>query len=182
MLNIDNYIKEKKWRKDNNSRRNDIFDLIKMGENSTNFLEKLGCVLLYNQINEDLIKENLILSYTYITLQLKPKRINTDLYFDNDTFGMLINKFQQFAIKEYNYDVLIKYLKEANKKRNLLTHQIIKIKNNKKTKEVLDEYINYSKECLMLLVEYLNALLNDIEWIYEEYSKEFLTPIEENNC
>lgn len=181
MINIDQYIKDKKWREIDNLRRNEIYDLIKTGHNSNSLLEKLGCVLLYNQFNEDLIKENLILSYTYVTLQLRPKKININLSFDNDTFGVLINKFKQLAIQEYNYKTLIQCLKEMNKKRNLLVHQILKIKNTKKIKEILNEYIFFSEECRKLLIEYLNALLNDIEWVYGEYSKEYLTnPIQNN--
>lgn len=179
MVNIDNYIDKKQWREDINSRKREIFNLIQKGKKSPSILERLGCVLLYNQFNEDLIKEILLLSYAYLTLKLKPKKIDMNLSFDNDTFGILINKFQQFAIKEYNYDLLLGYLKESNKQRNILTHQIIKIKNNKRTKEVLNKYIDYSQECCMLLVEYLNVLLNDIEWIYGEYSKETLNNFDE---
>jgi hypothetical protein len=81
-----------------------------------------------------------------------------EINLDKSTFGKLIEYFNQYAVKEYNRDIIEKYLKMLNEDRNKVVHKLFDIKNIDKLEKDLDNYSELAYEVIILLNEYYDQI------------------------
>ena len=147
------------WEKDyKQERKIYLLNIAKECENSEKIADTIGGILIYNQLVEQFLKETIICSISYIKAEIWPSSVQMNLDFDKATFGVLIEYFKQFAVKEYNRDVILKYLKDIKKTRNDTVHRLFEIKDIKNLKNELNDYYGKSFELVMLLNEYYNEI------------------------
>ena len=97
------------------------------------------------------MKETIICSISYIKAEIWPSSVQMNLDFDKATFGNLIEYFKQFAIKEYNRDIILKYLRDIKKTRNDTVHRLFEIQDIKNLKNELKNYYGKAYELVILL-------------------------------
>ena len=98
------------------------------------------------------------LSVFYIKAEIWPASVLLKVDFNKVTFGKMIELFKQYATIEYNRDALLCDLKEYNKKRNEVVHNLFYIEDLEELSKELDEYAELAKEIILLLLEYDNAV------------------------
>ncbi len=167
-----NFMINKEWKKDyKRERKNFLLTIAKKCENSDEISDIIGGMLIYNQLIEQLLKEIIICSIQYIKAEIWPTSVRMNLNFDKATFGTLIEYFKQFAVEEYNYDVITKHLNSIKKTRNNVVHHLFDIPDIENIKYELKEYYDKSYKLVLLLNKYydqisynLHDLENRVEW------------------
>jgi hypothetical protein len=149
----------KEWEKDYKvDRKLYLIDLAKKSFEEKDISKKIGGMLIYNQVVEQLLKEVIICSIGYIKAEIYPSSIKMEINLDKSTFGKLIEYFNQYAVKEYNRDIIEKYLKMLNEDRNKVVHKLFDIKNIDKLEKDLDNYSELAYEVIILLNEYYDQI------------------------
>ncbi len=159
MDEVINFMINKDWEKDyKRERKIFLLNIATECEKSDKTADVIGGILIYNQLIEQLLKETIICSIGYIKAEIWPASVQMNLSFDKATFGTLIEYFKQFAIKEYNRDVILKYLKDIKKMRNDVVHNLFDVPDIKNIKNGLKDYYGKSYELFMLLNEYYDQI------------------------
>lgn len=159
MDEVINFMINKDWEKDyKRERKLFLLNIATECENSNKTAYVIGGMLIYNQLIEQLLKETIICSIGYIKAEIWPASVQMNLNFDKATFGTLIEYFKQFAVKEYNRDVIIKYLNDIKKTRNDVVHNLFDVPDIKSIKNELKDYYGKSYELVMLLNEYYDQI------------------------
>lgn len=163
MDEVVNYMINKEWEKDYRAERKTyLLNVAVECETSNKTSDLIGGMLIYNQLVEQFLKETIIVSIGYIKAEIWPAKVKMNLDFDKATFGVLIEYFKQFAIEEYNRDIIIKYLNDTKKTRNNMVHRLFEIEKIKDLKSELKDYYGKSYELVMLLNEYYNQITNKL--------------------
>lgn len=123
---------------------------------------RIGGMLIYNQIVEQLLKEIIICSIGYIKAEIWPSSVQMDINISKLTFGKLIEYFKKFVIKKYNREILIKYLEELNRQRNEIVHKLFDFEEVMQIETKLIEYGEMSDEVIGLLLEYYNSISEEL--------------------
>ena len=153
------YMINKEWTKE--SKIEGKIHLFKMAQESIKsekLQDKIGGVLILNQVIEQLLREIIIASLSYVRAEIWPTEVELNIQTSKATFGKLIEYFKRFAIKKYNREILIKDLEKLNMNRNKLVHNLFDIKDESNLKEELKKYEEISDEVIELLIEYYNAI------------------------
>ena len=149
------FMLNKDWEKDyKKERKTYLLNIAKECEKSKKIADIIGGILIYNQ----LLKETIICSISYIKAEIWPSIVQMNLDFDKATFGNLIEYFKQFAIKEYNRDIILKYLRDIKKTRNDTVHRLFEIQDIKNLKNELKNYYGKAYELVILLNEYYDQI------------------------
>ena len=157
------YMINKEWEKESKiERKYYLLEIAQNSKNSEELSNKIGGMLIFNQITEQLLKEAIICSIAYIKAEIWPTSVQFDLQISKATFGKLIEYFKQFAIKKYNREILMKYLEKLNHGRNEVVHNLFDIEDTEVLKEKLNKYDELSEEVIVLLIEYYNAICDDL--------------------
>ncbi len=153
------YMINREWEKESKiERKRFLFNIAKESKDSEEISQKIGGMLIFNQIAEQLLKEVIICSIGYLKAEIWPTSIEFNLQLTKCTFGKLIEYFKQLTIKEYNREILIECLEKLNKNRNDMVHKLFDIENIDVLKKKLNEYDELSEETIELLLEYYNAI------------------------
>lgn len=139
-----------------------LFKLAQKSIKSENLENKIGGVLILNQVIEQLLREVILSSLAYVKAEIWPASIELNIQTSKATFGKLIEYFKKFAIKKHNREILIKDLEELNVNRNKLVHNLFDIKDEKNLEIELSRYDEISEEIIGLLVEYYNAISDEL--------------------
>ena len=119
------FMVNKEWEKDEKEERK--LYLLKIARDSSkcdDSTQKIGGMLIYNQIIEQLLKEIIIGSIAYVKAEIWPAEVKMNFNFNKMPLGNLINSFEQYATKEHNREIIIKYLREYSEKRNVVVHNL----------------------------------------------------------
>lgn len=161
------YMANKEWQKESKIEgKNNLFRMAKESKKSEKLSNKIGGMLIYNQIIEQLLKEIIVCSIAYIKAEIWPTSVKLDVCVSKLTFGKLIEYFKKFVIKKYNREILIKYLEQLNNCRNEIVHKLFDFNEINQINLKLDEYGDLSDEVINLLLEYYNVIseeLNDLD-------------------
>ena len=132
------YMINKMWLNESKlERKYYLFEIAKESKNSEELSTRIGGVLIFNQITEQLLKEVIMCSIAYVKAEIWPTDIELKIKIQRATFGKLIDYFKQFTIKKYNREVLIESLMRLNKNRNEIVHKLFDIENS----EILKNYL-----------------------------------------
>lgn len=169
------YMKNKEWTKE--SKIESKMNLVRMAQSNmkSNKLEnKIGGVLILNQIIEQLLREVIISSIAYIKAEIWPSEVELTIQTSKATLGKLIDFFKKFAIKKYNREVLIDLLEKLLIYRNKLVHNLFDLKDEKSICKELIEYDNLSESVIELLIEYYNAISEQLLELDKRVNFDFL--------
>lgn len=167
MNEVSEHIKNKEWLID--SKIDKFFYYYRIAEKcskSSKIEDLVSGVLLYNQLVEKILKETIIISVIVMKAKLWPERVSFYLDFEKATFGKLIQYYKNFAIKKYNRDIIVKYLKDILPIRNKVIHSLFDIDDI--NKELLD-YFGKSDELIMMLNGYYNSIAENILYDLENF-------------
>lgn len=139
-----------------------LFRLAQESIKSDKLQDKIGGILIINQVIEQLLREIIIASLSYVRAKIWPADIELNVQTSKATFGKLIEYFKKFTIKKYNREVLIEDLEELNTNRNKLVHNLFDIKDESNLKKELEKYEEISDEVIKLLFEYYNAISEEL--------------------
>lgn len=104
------YMIERRWANDEKSERKIyLFKLAQKSKAQEDILNKIGGMLIYNQLIEEFLKDIVFLSVNYIKVEIWPTSAQMSFDFSKSTFGELINAFKQYATIEHNRNLLLKY-------------------------------------------------------------------------
>lgn len=157
------YMVNKEWTKESKIEgKLYLFRMAQESIKSDKLQNKIGGVLIINQVIEQLLREIIIASLSYVRAEIWPTNIELNIQTSKATFGKLIEYFKKFAIKKYNREVLIKDLEELNINRNKLVHNLFDIKDESNLKKELEKYEEISDELIQLLFEYYNAISEEL--------------------
>lgn len=155
MKSILEYMINKEWEKDYKQKRKlYLIDLAKNSFAEKDISKKIGGILIYNQVLEQLLKEIIVCSICYIKAEIYPSSISMEINLDKLTFGRLIDYFKQYAIKEYNKNIIENYLKKLNKDRNKVVHKLFDLEDINVLENELNKYNDLAYEVIHLLNEY----------------------------
>ncbi|MDF2866214.1 MAG: hypothetical protein K0R72_1032 [Clostridia bacterium] len=153
------YMINKEWEKDYKAKRKIyLINLAEKSKREKDISNKIGSMLIYNQVIEQILKEVIICSVGYIKAEIWPSSIQLDINLDRATFGVLIEYFKQYAVKEYNRDIILEYLQKLNIERNKVVHKLFDIEDIRKLSKQLNEYGDLAYELIILLNEYYDQI------------------------
>ena len=159
MDEIVEYMVKRKWSTDLKSERKIyLLQLARQSKASAEISEKIGAMLIYNQVIEQFLADIIELSIYYIKAEIWPASVQLKVDFEKTTFGKMIELFKQYATIEYNRDTLLSYLKEYKTKRNQVVHKLFDIEDFAALSKELDQYADLADEIVHLLAEYDNQV------------------------
>lgn len=166
------YMLNKEWENDREKlKKRYLLNLVRSEFKQDSLPNKIGSILIYNQIIEQFLKEIIETSVNYIKAEIWPSEVELKVDFENKTFGQLIYMFEQYATKENQRDVIISKLKDFNKKRNKVVHNLLTIENIEQLPLNMNSYIKLAEKIIVLLLEYnvnvcyqLEDLSNRVDW------------------
>ena len=163
-----NFMIKREWEDDSKEERKlYLHRLAQDGMRQKEITDKIGSMLIYNQIIEQLLKEVLVASVAYIKAEIWPSSVLFDLDLDKATFGKQIEFFRRFAIKEYNREIILDYLNRMKKQRNEVVHKLFSIDDLDLLGEQLIAFGDLATETMMLLLEYYNQICWRLYDLYE---------------
>lgn len=159
MDKIVEYMINREWADDIKcERKSYLFKLAQSSCKKSDISNKIGAMLIYNQLIEEFLKDIVEYSINYIKAEIWPASIQLSLDLSRFTFGKLINSFEQYATIEPNKEIILKYLKKYAVKRNVVVHNLFNIEDLGKLSSELDEYALLADEITYLLVEYDSSI------------------------
>lgn len=97
------FMVNKDWEKDEKaSRKVYLHKIARESSKSDVPAQKIGGMLIYNQIIEQLLREIVIGSIAYVKAEIWPAEVQLDFKFNKMPLGNLISSFEQYATKETN--------------------------------------------------------------------------------
>ena len=152
---ITEYMKNQDWSADRKKgRRRYLHRLAQDSRRDPDIASKIGGMLIYNQVIEELLTGIVELSINYIKAEIWPVSVSLEVDLDKATFGKVIEYFTQFATVEPNRELILSHLKKFNIKRNQVVHDLFDIEDLSRLGEELDEYARLADEILRLLNDY----------------------------
>lgn len=128
MSEVLKFMKNKEWAEDYKiDRKTYLFNLAIQSFIDSDISKKIGGVLIYNQVVEQMLKEVIYCSINYIKAEIYPCIIKMTINLEKLTFGQLIEQFNQYVIKEYNRKFIEEYLKKLNIERNKVVHKLFDV-------------------------------------------------------
>ena len=152
---ISDYMRNQNWQADQKKgRRRYLHRLAQQSRNDPDIASKIGGMLIYNQVIEELLTSIVEMSINYIKAEIWPVSVSLEMDLEKATFGKIIEYFTQFATVEPNQELILSHLKKFNIKRNQVVHDLFDIEDLSKLGQELDEYARLADEILRLLTDY----------------------------
>lgn len=152
---ISDYMRNQNWQADQKKgRRRYLHRLAQHSRNDPDIASKIGGMLIYNQVIEELLTSIVEMSINYIKAEIWPVSVSLEMDLEKATFGKIIEYFTQFATVEPNRELILSHLKKFNIKRNQVVHDLFDIEDLSKLGQELDEYARLADEILRLLTDY----------------------------
>ena len=159
---IVSYMVEKKWNTDRKmDRKLYLYRLAQQSKYSQELSSKIGGMLIYNQVIEQLLEDIVELSIQFIKAEIFPETVSLDIELDKATFGKMIDHFKQFATIEPNREQILSYLAKHNSKRNQVVHDLFNIEDLQQLGEELDDYAHMAEDLISMLLDYDNAVCDN---------------------
>lgn len=175
MDEILDYMVNKEWLKDRERiKKMQLLNLVRTNYDANNLSNKIGSILIYNQLIEQFIKDIIEISIYYIKAEIWPAEVELKVDFDNKTFGQTIKLFEQYATKENSRDEILNKLKDFNKKRNEVAHKLFTVDDLKKLDSQLDSYRVLAEKTMVLLLQYYEAVSYKLEDLADRVQFELL--------
>lgn len=153
------YLKNRTWEDDiYESRKLYLLKIAKASKDSESATERIGGMLIFNQVIEQLLRESIIGSIGYIKVSIFPLAVHFNPRLDKMTLGQLINAFEQYAIIEPNRELLLNYLAEYRNKRNLIIHKLFTVADFEKQIGEIQAYNELAEEIILLLLMQYNEI------------------------
>lgn len=170
------YITCKKWNtRQNSDRIRYLHRLAKDSKYDRDISGKIGGMLIYNQIIEQILVNIIEMSIFYVKAEIWPVSVSFDVELDKATFGKMIEYFRQFATIEENRDQILSYLRKYNTKRNQVVHDLFDIEDLQQLARELNEYAELADEIIALLRGYSQQVCDNFTDLdaREDLSKRF---------
>ena len=152
---ISDYMRNQNWQADQKKgRRRYLHRLAQQSRKDPDIASKIGGMLIYNQVIEELLTSIVEMSINYIKAEIWPVSVSLEMDLEKATFGKIIEYFTQFATVEPNRELILSHLKKFNIKRNQVVHDLFDIEDLSKLGRELDEYARLADEILRLLTDY----------------------------
>jgi len=135
-------------------RRRYLCRLARQSKADPDIASKIGGMLIYNQVIEQMLKDIVDTSIHYIRARIWPVSVCLELNVDSATFGKVIDYFRQYATLENNREEILTHLRKFNTKRNQVVHDLFDIHDLKKLGRELDEYAGLADKIIQLLEDY----------------------------
>lgn len=164
---VHGYLLNQEWKKDEKMKRKQ--ELLKLAKDSfvaKDVSRKIGGVLIYNQVVEELLKEVILCSASCIKVQIHPNVFTPDINFEKSTFGYLIKLFKQYAIYNNGRDNLLTHLKILNEERNVIVHELFEL-NFEELEVKLDHYSQVVVDVITKLMSYYQEICEELNAISE---------------
>lgn len=170
------YMTSRKWEFDEFHKiKIDMLNLARKHSKEEDICEKIGAMLLFNQVIESFIKDCIDKSIKYIKAEISPTQVSLKTKYDV-TFGQLIKKLDTFGLENEKKDLIITSLEELNEERNQIVHNILK-----KIKQggfSLENYFEKAEDSLEILISYY---LDILDYLEELKSRGYSDFVEEDN-
>ena len=164
MSNITEYMKSNGWKTDiENLSKKYILNIAQTDYVNECTPNKIGGVLIYNQIVEQIMRETIDLSIKYIRANLWPDEINLTIDFKNKSFESLFNLFKQFAINGTAKDIVVSGLEEYNTLRRKTLYNISSMPTDKELIVDLNLHKDLGENVIYLLCKYGDFLCTKFE-------------------
>jgi hypothetical protein len=148
-------MRNQNWQADQKKgRRRYLHRLAQQSRKDPDIASKIGGMLIYNQVIEELLTSIVEMSINYIKAEIWPVSVSLEMDLEKATFGKIIDYFTQFATVEPNRELILSHLKKFNIKRNQVVHDLFDIEDLSKLGQELDEYARLADEILRLLTDY----------------------------
>ena len=152
---ISDYMRNQNWQADQKKgRRRYLHRLAQQSRKDPDIASKIGGMLIYNQVIEELLTSIVEMSINYIKAEIWPVSVSLEMDLEKATFGKIIEYFTQFATVEPNRELILSHLKKFNIKRNQVVHDLFDIEDLSKLGQELDEYARLADEILRLLTDF----------------------------
>lgn len=149
------YVVHSKWSVDQKAQRKRyLYRLAQKSSQDPDIAAKIGGMLIYNQVIEQLLADIVEMSVYYLKASIWPEVIELKVELDRATFGKIIEEFRQFATIEENREQILTSLKKFNTKRNQVVHDLFDIEDMGHLARELDEYAKLADQIIRLLMEY----------------------------
>lgn len=156
------YMTQRKWTEDCRlQRRRYLCRLARQSKQDPDIASKIGGMLMWNQVVEQMLKDIVDTSIHYIKARIWPVSVELRVDLDSATFGKVIDYFRQYATLENDREEILGHLKRFNSKRNQVVHDLFDIPDLKKLGRELDEYAELAEELLKLLEKYDNQVCDN---------------------
>lgn len=152
--NITEYMQDQRWSAEQKRKRKRYLHTLAKESKHGDIAEKIGGMLIYNQVIEQHLTDIVEMSIYYIKAEIWPVSVSLDIDLEKATFGKMIDYFTQFATVEPNRELILSHLKKHNTKRNQVVHDLFDIENLDRLGRELDEYADLADEIIDLLIEY----------------------------
>jgi len=152
---LSTYMTQRKWLEDNRlQRRKYLIRLARESKRDPDIASKIGGMLMWNQVIEQMLKDIVETSIWYIKARIWPVSVELQIDLDSATFGKVIDYFRQYATLENDREEILSHLKRFNSKRNQVVHDLFDIPDLNKLGRELDGYASLAEELLKLLEQY----------------------------
>lgn len=176
------FMVNKDWEKDEKaSRKIYLHKIARESSKNDDPAQKIGGMLIYNQIIEQLLREIVIGSIAYVKAEIWPAEVQLDFKFNKMPLGNLISSFEQYATKETNRQVIIEELRYYSEKRNAVVHKLFEISDIENLLEEIVEYDAVAEEIIGLLLQYCDDICSkfydlenrvDFDILFESFGDE----------
>lgn len=149
------YMAEHKWAADQKAQRKRYMcRLAQQSKYDKDIASKIGGMLIYNQVIEQILSDIIDMSLNYIKASIWPVSVSMDIELDKATFGKMIEYFKQYATIEPNRELILSHLTKFNTKRNIVVHDLFDIQDLNRLAAELNDYAELADEIIQLLMEY----------------------------
>lgn len=160
-MDIALYMQNRCWETDQKlERKRYLCQLARKSKKSPDISQKIGGMLIYNQVIEEYMKDIVSLSICYVKAEIWPAAMGIDPDTESATMGKLIDYFRQYALQAPNLDRILTLLKKFNVKRNQVVHDLFDIPDLDALSKDLNHYISLAQNLIRLLDEYDDHIIN----------------------
>lgn len=156
------YMTQRKWLEDNRlQRRKYLIRLARQSKHDPDIASKIGGMLMWNQVIEQMLKNIVETSIYYIKARIYPVSVELQIDLDSATFGKVIDYFRRYATVQEDREEILSRLKKFNSKRNQVVHDLFDIGDLRRLGTELDEYADLAEETMALLEKYDERVCDD---------------------
>lgn len=145
------------WRIDQQKERKiDLLEIANKINKESSISDKIGGLLIWQQVIEQMLKEIICTSITYIKAEIWPTKVNYNVKFNDKTFVKIISDYDLYSLDYEAKDKIVQKLKTINNNRNTIIHKIFDIENLNKLEDLFEiNFSSYNEIMLLLLNHYL---------------------------
>lgn len=157
-------MKDKKWWIDKfKTRKLELIKSSRKIHSSSSISQKIGGILLWQQVIEQFLKEIVQISLTYVKAEIWPIKVDFKVDYDKKTFGQIIEIYTNYSVDYEDRPKIIEQLKIINKNRNLIVHKMFEVENLDDLEELFESSYDSHEGLLQLLLDHYILVANNLE-------------------